>query len=82
MELDGFECADTVDIGGLKVPLVVEGTGKPVAVGVRPGLVDPQVTAHSLSHLEARTDVTTSILNSYVLKRNLPDMHQAIRASL
>lgn len=79
LELDGFECADNVDIGGIKVPLVVEGTGKRVAVGVQPGLVDPQVATHSLGYLEARPDVTTSVLNSYVLKRNLPDMHQAIR---
>ena len=82
LELDGYECANNVDVGGIKVPLVVEGAGKRVAVGVRPGLIDPESADHSLSDLKDRRDVSIRVFNSYVLQRNLPDLHQTIRALL
>ena len=82
LELDGYECANNVDIGSIKVPLVVERARKRVAVGVQPGLIDPETGDHSLGQLENRTDVSAKALNSYILKRNLPDLHQTIRALL
>ncbi len=80
LELDGYGCANDTEIGGIKVPLLVESTGKRVAIGVRPSLIDPEKGLHSLSRLEARSDVSIKILNSYILKQNLPDLHQTIRA--
>lgn len=80
LELDGYECTNDINIGGIKVPLLVESAGKRVAVGVRPGLIDPENGRHSLGQLETRSDVSIRILNSYILKQNLPDLHQTIRA--
>ena len=80
LELDGFECANGIELDGINVPLIVERSGKRVAVGVRPGLLDPDQSPHSLSHLDDRSVVSTRVFNSYVVQRNLPDLHQTIRA--
>ncbi len=80
LDLDGFECANEVDVGGVKVPLLVKSEGKRVAVGVRPGLIDSEGGSHSLHQLATQSGISIKILNSYVLTRNLPDLHQSIRA--
>ena len=82
LELDGYNCKDNVNINGIMVPLAIEGKEKRVAVGVRPGLIDPEIAPHSLDQLDDYSGVTTKILNSYELQRNLPDQHRAIRELL
>ena len=82
LEIDGFTCANSIEIGGIKVPLTVEGSGKRVAVGVRPSLIDADSTSHSLSSLNGCSDILVRVLNSYMLQRNLPDVHQIIRVLL
>ena len=82
LEIDGFTCVHSIEIGGIKVPLTVEGNGKRVAVGVRPSLIDADSTSHSLSPLNGWSDISVIALNSYMLQRNLPDVHQTIRALL
>ena len=82
LELDGFECANGIEIDGIKIPLLVKRAGKRVAVGARPSLIDPDSSSHSLSRLAHRSDLSAVVFNSYVLRRNLPDLHQSIRARL
>ena len=82
LELDGFECASGIEIDGIRVPLLVERAGKQAAVGTRPSLIDPDSSSHSLSRLARRSDLSAVVFNSYVLRRNLPDVHQSIRAQL
>ena len=82
LELDGFKCANGIEIDGIKVPLTVEGSGNRAAVGVRPGIIDADNSSHSLTRLDGRSDVLTTVFNSYVVQRNLPDVHQSIRALL
>ena len=80
LELDGFDCTDETEVSGVRVPLIVERTGRRVAVGVRPGLIASDESAHSLGPLDRRSDLSVRVFNSYVLHRNLPDVHQDIRA--
>ena len=82
LELDGYECANNVDLDGVKVPLVVEGPEKRIAIGVQPGLIDSERATHSLNHLSSNGDVSVRLFNSYMLKRNPPALHQAIRTLL
>ena len=82
LELDGYECTNDIDISGIKVPLVVEGSEMRIAVGVRPGLVDSETADHSLQELQEDGNMSVRLLNSYILQRNLPDMHQKIRELL
>ena len=80
LEIDGFICSNDIEIGGIKVPLTVEGNGKRLALGVQPGLIDADQTSHSLSRIDGRSDICLRVLNSYVLQRNLPSVHRSIRA--
>ena len=80
LELDGFDCTDEIEVNGIIVPLIVERPGRRVAVGVRPGLIDSDRSPHSLGPLDRRSDLSVRVFNSYVLHRNLPDVHQDIRA--
>ena len=82
LEIDGFTCVNDIEIGGIKVPLTVEGNGKRVVVGVRPGLIDGDNLPHSLSQLDDQLNISAKVINSYVLQRNLPDVHQSIRELL
>ena len=82
LELDGYECVNNADFGGIKVPLVVEGSERRVVIGVRPGLIDPERATHSLNHLHGSGDLSIRLFNSYILQRNLPDLHQTIRTLL
>jgi hypothetical protein len=79
LELDGFACQSNVSLDGSLVPLLVSREGRRLAVGTRSSLVGDQ--AHSLKKLEAR-GLSVEILNDYVLRQNLPDEHQLIRAKL
>ena len=82
LELDGFSCVASPKVSGIPVPLIVDGSGKRVAIGVRPGLIDPDHTPHSLSRLDGQPDMSVKILNSYLLHRNLPSAHRSIRPLL
>ncbi|MDE0280785.1 MAG: DUF1998 domain-containing protein, partial [Gammaproteobacteria bacterium] len=82
LEFDGYKCTNDVDINGIKIPLVVESSEMRVAVGVQPGLVDPDTADHSLLKLPKDENMLVRLFNSYILQRNLPDMHQKIRALL
>jgi hypothetical protein len=80
LELDGFACQSVCDLDGVSVPLLVEKDGKRVAVGLRSGLLDGSWDKHTLNALSPRSGVTVKTLNEYILRRNLPDEHQFIRA--
>jgi hypothetical protein len=72
LELDGFLC--TAEAGA--IPVLVEKSGKRLAVGIKSGLLDETWQAHSLQRAGA---TSIQLLNDFILRRNLPDEHQLIR---
>lgn len=77
LELEGFDCAGLLRDGTVTVPLMVASGGRRVPVGVRPALLDPQWSGHSLEQLQS---LRPELLNEFILGRNLPDEHQLVRA--
>jgi hypothetical protein len=80
LELDGFNCEALRTINGSIVPLLVKKGSRQRAVGIRPGLLGPEWTGHSLKAVKA--SVSTIILNDFILSRNLPDEHQMVRSEV
>ncbi|HBP1052613.1 TPA: DUF1998 domain-containing protein [Pseudomonas aeruginosa] len=75
LELDGFRCTP---VGTPEIPLLVERDGRRVAIGCYPGLIGTSEFVHPVRHA---ADVSDSLeLNEYLLRSNLPDAHQRVRA--
>jgi MrfA Zn-binding domain/Helicase conserved C-terminal domain len=79
LELDGFTCRNSVNVGDIVVPLMVERGGRNLAVGVQSGLLVETWQDHSLKRLINAGRARGVVLNDYILRRNLPDEHQLIR---
>jgi hypothetical protein len=79
LELDGYRCESTAS-GNQTVPLLVQRGNTRVAVGIKSGLLDDTWTAHSLHQHAPGDPIRVQLLNDYILRRNLPDEHQLIRA--
>lgn len=77
LELDGFQCRADEVVDSVHVPLLVTRKGKRVALGTRSCFIDGE--PHSLDQLR-KSEIAVTILNDYVLRQNLPDEHQLIRA--
>ena|SRR2546422_8385223 len=82
LELDGFTCRDSTNIAGVPVPLMVERGGRSLAVGVQSGLLVENWQDHSLKRLINSGRARGTVLNDYILRRNLPDEHQLIRDTI
>lgn len=80
LQLDGFRCTPMASVGGQIVPLMVEKHGASAVVGVQSALLAPNWNGHSLQRLLGRGRVNGTVLNDYILRRNLPDEHQLIRS--
>lgn len=79
LELDGFNCTTNVVVEGVDVPLLVKRNSKKMLIGVRPGLIDPDAAPHRLNKFENNDNFGVLVLNSYIIRRNLPDTHQSVR---
>lgn len=77
LELDGCQCFTASKIGSRVAPLLAKKDGKSIAVGIQSGLLRADYAHHSLAALGSH-----EVLNEYILRRNLPDQHQLVRASL
>lgn len=80
LELEGFKCLGPQGVGASVVPLLVSKGAQQVAVGVRPALLEPAWTGHSLEVWPGAS--RPELLNEYILGRNLPDEHQMVRARI
>ena len=80
LQLDGFQCTPMASVGGQTLPLMVEKDGARALVGVQSALLTPNWNGHSLQRLLGRGRVKGTVLNDYILRRNLPDEHQLIRS--
>jgi hypothetical protein len=77
LQLDGFQCTALVNVDDCTVPLLVRRDGESVAIGVQSGLLAAGWNGHSLTQL--RSGQARTVLNDYILRRNLPDEHQLVR---
>jgi hypothetical protein len=77
LELDGIDCQVGSEVDGVVVPLLATRDGRRIAIGTRPCLVDG--IRHSLDGLQKKGRQIL-LLDEYVLRQNLPDEHQLIRA--
>ncbi|MGR6757037.1 DUF1998 domain-containing protein [Aeromonas veronii] len=75
LELDGFRCLDK---GLPDAPIIVERAGRQVALGCYPGLIGRPEFVHSVDG--GRYAGNSLALNEYLLRSNLPDAHQQLRA--
>lgn len=75
LELDGFNC---IEKGIPEIPLLVERDGRRIALGCYPGLLGRPEFVHAVCH--ARNVDDSLPLNGYILRSNLPDVHQQVRA--
>jgi hypothetical protein len=75
LELDGFRCTP---VGTPEIPLLVERDGRRVAIGCYPGLIGTSEFVHPVRHAADVSDCLE--LNEYLLRSNLPDAHQRVRA--
>ncbi|TAX24987.1 DEAD/DEAH box helicase [Rhizobium leguminosarum] len=76
LELDGFKCSSMVEFGTAIIPLLVEKDGRSVAVGIQPALTKADAQPHSIAALQ----VSSIVLNDYVLQRNVPDEHRLVKS--
>lgn len=75
LELDGFKCLS----GGMSdSPLIVEKNGQKIALGCYPGLLSRPEFNHDV--IIGRYAGKSLALNEYLLRSNLPDAHQQVRA--
>lgn len=82
-ELEGFDVQREADIKGVSVPLLVShtGSGKRVAIGVFPALLDPNSGDfdHPLLKLEdTAPDVTVVLLRDFIVARDLPSAYRTV----
>lgn len=75
LELDGFRCTA---VGTPEIPLLAERDGRRVAIGCYPGLIGTPEFMHTVRNASGVND--TLELNEYLLRSNLPDAHQRVRA--
>jgi len=80
LELDGFRCTPMGIVDGQTVPLLVEKDEVRAVVGVKSALLSANWDGHSLHRLLERRRILGSVLNDYILRRNLPDEHQLVRS--
>ena len=80
LQLDVFQCSAMAKVGRQTVPLMVEKDGTRAVVGVQSALLAASWNGHSLQQLFGPGRMQGKIFNDYILRRNLPDEHQAIRA--
>ncbi|WP_046157372.1 DEAD/DEAH box helicase [Chromobacterium vaccinii] len=75
LELDGFYCSE----GGVpENPMLVERDGRRMALGCYPGLIGRTELTHAVK--DACNVHGYLALNEYLLRSNLPDAHQRVRA--
>ena len=83
LELDGQTATLTATVGGQRVPLLVEGNGRSVAVGCYPGLLDDN--AESFTHpldVLGGPDLSVRLFSEFQVTRNLPAVYIAVREAL
>ena len=81
LELDGYRCDGPTEVGGTQVPLAVrsENSEQRLLLGLRPSLIDPEHSSHSLDGLRKTEGATVRILDEYRVKRDLPGVHKLLR---
>lgn len=77
LELDGFQCLME---GAQEAPIIVTFNGRAVALGSYPGLIDRTDFQHAVC--EAKQVDDHLAFNEYLLRSNLPQMHQSVRKLL
>jgi hypothetical protein len=82
LQLDGFTCRDGVNIAAVTAPLLVEREGRSLAAGIQSGLLTEAWDQHTLKSAINAGRLRATILNDFILRRNLPDEHQLIRGEM
>jgi hypothetical protein len=74
LELDGYDCASSTEVGGVIAPLSIRQGGKTLCVGTLAALLDDQADGvnHPLYVLDGQSKTRVLALNEYFLTRNLP----------